>query len=173
MKFEIINDTKKICIQPAHLAMSELETDNYLDIHVRDKALVIIPQEMNAMELIRVVISLSAICNELMTHMIKECGHCSKKECSVYSEDCPYKDIENFEDLEIPDALRKLAGFDEDARLTFTVDKGILQIYEKDEEACDLSDIPEWVLKTFIALGGCPMELEEKLGLGEILYGDD
>ena len=175
MKFEIINDSKKFCIRPAHLAMSDLENTDILDIHVRDKALVIIPQEMEAMELVRVMVSLGELCNELMTHMIRRCGYCNKESCSMYSEDCVLRDPENYGKLEIPDELRKLAGFEEDARLTYSVDEeeGVLHIFKEDEDTYNMSDVPDWLLRSFISLGGCPMELQECLILEEILYGDD
>ena len=175
MKFEMINDTKKLSIRPAHLAMSDLENTEFLDIHVKDKALVIIPELMNAMDMIRVLISLSEICNELMTNLIESSGRCSADECGVCSEECHYKGDDIYEDLEIPAELRKLAGFTDDDRLIMEVDEedGVLIIYKKDDDDHDLSDVPEWVLKAFIALGGCPMELEEYLGTGEVLYGDD
>ena len=32
MKFEMINDTKKLCIRPAHLAMSDLENTEFLEL---------------------------------------------------------------------------------------------------------------------------------------------
>lgn len=175
MKFEMINDTKKLCIRPAHLAMSELEDTGFLDIHVKDKTLVIIPQEMDAMEMIRVMVSLGELCNELMAHLIRGCGYCNKESCSMYSEDCTLRDPENYRKPEIPEELRKLAGFAEDAKLTYSVDEdeGVLHIFEQDEDTCDLSDVPEWLLHSFISLGGCPMELQECLILGELLYGDD
>lgn len=175
MKFEMINDTKKLCIRPAHLAMSDLENTEFLDIHVKDKALVIIPEQMNAMDMIRVLVSLSEICNELMAHLIESSGRCSTEECGVDSKDCSYMGTESFEGLEIPAELRKLAGFADDDRLIMEVDEenGVLTIYKKDDDDHDLSDVPEWVLKAFVALGGCLMELEEHLGTGEVLYGDD
>lgn len=175
MKFEMINDTKKLCIRPAHLAMSDLENTEFLDIHVKDKALVIIPEQMNAMDVIRVLVSLSEICNELMTNLIENSGRCSAEECGVCAEECPYKDDEIYDDLEIPAELRKLAGFADDDRLIMEVDEedGVIVIYKKDDDDTDLSDVPEWVLKAFVALGGCPTELEECLGTGEVLYGDD
>ena len=82
---------------------------------------------------------------------------------------------ESFEGLEIPAELRKLAGFADDDRLIMEVDEenGVLTIYKKDDDDTDLSDVPEWILKAFVALGGCLMELEEHLGTGEVLYGDD
>ena len=77
------------------------------------------------------------------------------------------------DEVELPDYLREEAGIPEKAKLCASVDEDehTVTISEADYDY-DLRDVPEEVLEMFRDAEICVGELEERLILGDVVYGD-
>ena len=75
--------------------------------------------------------------------------------------------------VHLPDYLREEAGIPEKAKLCASVDEDehTVTISEADYDY-DLRDVPEEVLEMFRDAEICVGELEERLILGDVVYGD-
>jgi len=81
--------------------------------------------------------------------------------------------LEVGDEVELPDYLREEAGIPEKAKLCASVDEDehTVTISEADYDY-DLRDVPEEVLEMFRDAEICVGELEERLILGDVVYGD-
>ena len=77
------------------------------------------------------------------------------------------------DEVELPDYLREEAGIPEKAKLCASVDEEehTVTISEADYNH-DLRDVPEEVLEMFRGAEVCVGELEERLILGDVVYGN-
>ena len=117
------------------------------------------------MELLRAARSLQKLATDLHVHLARVCGHCDG--CDG---ECPFG---GGDEVELPDYLREEAGIPEKAKLCASVDEGehSVTISEADYDY-DLRDVPEEVLEMFRDAEICVGELEERLILGDVVYGD-
>lgn len=134
-----------------------------LAVHGEEHAIVVMKEEMTAMELLQSIQSLSALASGMMAclaHICGSCGHCEGG--------CPYAHIDT-EPTRPDEALLKQAGIPKDARLNVTAEDGAV-IFEA-AEGHDLRDVPPEILELFRQTGVCLDVLDELLESGEIIYG--
>lgn len=173
MKFMLLNQNgKKMQIPGAYLEKSGLSEYPKLDVHAMDQALVLLPRQMTALEMIHAMGSLMNLSFEMFSRLVDECGPC--EECCGEGQ-CPYEDMEINPVLDLPPEIREKMGIAEDVKLCFEVDEenNSIKIYaaEKDSEP-ELADVPVWLLNVFNAVGLCLGELDELIQSEDIVYGD-
>ncbi len=147
------------------MKLSGFEGGGKVELHASEDALVVLKQRMTAMELLRAAKSLQKLATDLHVHLAGVCGPCGG--CNG---DCP---VEDGDEVDLPDYLREEAGIPEKAKLCASVDEEehTVTISEADYDH-DLRDVPEEVLEMFREAGICVGELEERLILGDVVYGD-
>lgn len=147
------------------MKLSGFEGGGKVELHASEDALVLLKQRMTAMELLRAAKSLQKLATDLHVHLARVCGSCGG--CDG---DCP---VEDGDEVDLPDYLREEAGIPEKAKLCASVDEEehTVTISEADYDH-DLRDVPEEVLEMFREAGICVGELEERLILGDVVYGD-
>ena len=167
MKFVKETTSKGIQIPAAAMKLSGFESGGKVELHASEDTLVVLKQRMTAMELLRAARSLQKLATDLHVHLAKVCGPCHG--CDG---DCPFGDWDEHE-VDLPDYLREEAGIPEKAKLCASVneDEHTVTISEADYDH-DLRDVPEEVLEMFRDAEICVGELEERLILGDVVYGD-
>lgn len=141
------------------MKLSGFESSGKVELHASEDTLVVLKQRMTAMELVRAARSLQKLATDLHVHLARVCGHCDG--------------CDGGDEVELPDYLREEAGIPEKAKLCASVDEGehSVTISEADYDY-DLRDVPEEVLEMFRDAEICVGELEERLILGDVVYGD-
>ncbi|WP_455723787.1 AbrB/MazE/SpoVT family DNA-binding domain-containing protein [Dysosmobacter welbionis] len=165
MKFVKETTSKGIQIPAAAMKLSGFESGGKVELHASEDTLVVLKQRMTAMELLRAAKSLQTLVTDLHVHLAKVCGPCTG--CDG---ECPFEDGD---EVDLPDYLREEAGIPEKAKLCASVDEEehTVTISEADYDH-DLRDVPEEVLEMFKEAGICVGELEERLILGDVVYGN-
>ena len=165
MKFVKETTSKGIQIPAAAMKLSGFESGGKVELHASEDTLVVLKQRMTAMELLRAAKSLQTLVTDLHVHLAKVCGPCTG--CDG---ECPFEDGD---EVDLPDYLREEAGIPEKAKLCASVDEEehTVTICEADYDH-DLRDVPEEVLEMFKEAGICVGELEERLILGDVVYGN-
>lgn len=166
MKFnkQLFNGT--IFLPGAVLKISDFEESDQVEIHALKNTVIVMKHQMNAMELIQAMDSLNQLFLSLSCHLAKTCGTCSGCEG-----ECPFGDFE-YDKIELDDDLRKEAGIPTDAKLSLYVDEEdhTIIVCEAGYDH-DLRDIPPYLLEMMAFSGICLGELEERLMVGDIIYG--
>lgn len=147
--------------------ISGFEADEKAEIHALDSAVVVLKQQMTAMELTQAADALHQLATELTAHLAMACGACD--DCG---DGCPFDDLEDGM-LELPEYLRREACIPAGAKLC---------AYADDEEQTvtigmagydhDLRDVPPYLLEMLAEAGICLGNLEEHLMTEKILYGE-
>jgi len=130
-----------------------------------DNAVVAMKTTMNAMELIKVAEGLKNLSEELIVHLAGVCGRC---------QDCSYCErFEEFDEIIVPDYLLEEAGIPKDAKLCACTeeDSGEIIVMQADYDY-DIADVPKFVIDIFEMSGICIRELEERIMMEDIVYGD-
>lgn len=144
----------------------EVTDGEEIEITILENAVVGMKANMNVMELIKVAEGLKNLSEELIVHLAEICGRC---------EDCSYCErYEEYDEIIVPDYLLEEAGIPSDAKLcAYTEeDSGEITVIEADYDY-DISDIPQFVIDVFERSGICIRELEERLIMEDIVYGDE
>lgn len=167
MKFNKEMSNGTLSIPSGVFKISGFETDEKAEIHALGSAVVVLKQQMTAMELIQAMDALHQLATELTAHLAMACGACD--DCG---DGCPFDDLEDGM-LELPDYLRREACIPDGAKLC---------AYADDEEQTvtigvagynhDLRDVPPYLLEMLAEAGICLGELEEHLMMEKILYGE-
>lgn len=147
------------------MKLSGFESGGKVELHASEDTLVVLKQRMTAMELLRAAKSLQTLVTDLHVHLAKVCGPCTGCDGEF-----PFEDGD---EVDLPDYLREEAGIPEKAKLCASVDEEehTVTISEADYDH-DLRDVPEEVLEMFKEAGICVGELEERLILGDVVYGN-
>ncbi len=147
------------------MKLSGFEPECKVELHVSKDALVVLKQRMTAVELLRAAKSLQKLATDLHVHLARVCGPCNG--CDG---ECPF---EGGDEVDLPDYLREEAGIPKNAKLWASADEEThtVTICEADYDH-DLRDVPAEVLEMFRESGICVGELEERLILGDTVYGD-
>jgi len=173
MKYMILNQNgKKLQIPGAYLEKSRLSEAPKLEVHAFPHAMVLLPNKMEAMELILAIASLEIFVSQLRYHLAEECGCC--EDCHG-EECCPYEDVGMPPELDLPLEFREKLGIEDDAKLRIEIDaeKNCIMVYKADEdEESVLTHIPDWTLNTFREMNLCLGNLEKLILSGEIVYGE-
>ena len=144
----------------------EVTDGEEIEITILENAVVGMKANMNVMELIKVAEGLKNLSEELIVNLAEICGRC---------EDCSYCErYEEYDEIIVPDYLLEEAGIPSDAKLcAYTEeDSGEITVIEADYDY-DISDIPQFVIDVFERSGICIRELEERLIMEDIVYGDE
>ena len=167
MKFNKQINNGTLLIPSGVSKISGFEADEKAEIHALDSAVVVLKKQMTAMELIHAMDALHQLATELTVHLARVCGACD--ECE---DDCPLDDLEDGM-LELPDYLREEAGIPAGAKLCVYVDdeENTVTIAEAGYDH-DLRDVPPYLLEMLVDAGICLGELEERLMVGDLIYGE-
>ena len=136
-----------------------------IEFNTLENAVVAMKTTMNAMELIKVSEGLKNLSEELIVHLAGICGRCH---------DCSYCErFEEFDEIIVPDYLLEEAGIPKDAKLCACTeeDSGEIIVMQADYDY-DIADVPKFVIDIFEMSGICIRELEEKIMMDDIVYGD-
>ena len=153
-------------IPAAALKLCGLEAGGKAELHALEGAAVLMKAPMNAMELIRALDSLHQLTVALTVHLAKVCGSCDG--CGG---ECPFGDS-RIEEITLPDNLREEAGIPAGVKLCAYADdeENTITICEAGYDH-DLRDVPEYLLEMLESAGICMGELEERLMVGDTVYG--
>lgn len=148
--------------------MEDLETMDCEEIEITalEGVVVAMKASMNVMELIKVAEGLKNLSEELIVHLAEVCGRC---------DDCSYCErYEEYDEIIVPDYLLEEAGIPRDAKLCACTeeDSGEIIVMQADYDY-DISDIPQFVIDIFEKSGICISELEERLMMEDIVYGEE
>ncbi|RJE46602.1 MULTISPECIES: hypothetical protein [unclassified Dehalobacter] len=167
MKFVKENSKPALEIPAAIVEMTGLSETKKAEIHALDHAVVVLGGRMTAMEMIKTVEGLKKLAAQLTEHLAKVCGPCH--DC----EECAADNLDDGDEIHIPQYLLDEASIPEGAKLAAYVDgdEGTVTIVATDYEF-DLSDVPQEFLDVFINSGVCLDALEEHLITEDIVYGD-
>mgnify|MGYP003294870067 FL=1 len=165
MKFLKVTTPKGLQIPAVAMKLSGFEPERNVELHASEDMLVVLRHRMTAMELLRAAKSLQKLATDLHVHLARVCGPCNG--CDG---ECPF---EGGDEVDLPDYLREEAGIPKNAKLWASADEEAhtVTICEADYDH-DLQDVPEEVLEMFREAGICVGELEERLILGDVVYGN-
>ncbi|HZJ99949.1 MAG TPA: hypothetical protein VFC79_08085 [Tissierellaceae bacterium] len=147
------------------LNAADLTCCDEIEFNTLENAVVAMKTTMNAMELIKVAEGLKNLSEELIVHLAGICGRCH---------DCSYCErFEEFDEIIVPDYLLEEAGIPKDAKLCACTeeDSGEITVMQADYDY-DIADVPKFVIDIFEMSGICIRELEERLMMEDIVYGD-
>ena len=147
------------------LNAADLTGCDEIEFNTLENAVVAMKTTMNAMELIKVAEGLKNLSEELIVHLAGICGRCH---------DCSYCErFEEFDEIIVPDYLLEEAGIPKDAKLCACTeeDSGEIIVMQADYDY-DIADVPKFVIDIFEMSGICIRELEEKIMMDDIVYGD-
>ena len=147
------------------LNAADLTGCDEIEFNTLENAIVAMKTTMNAMELIKVAEGLKNLSEELIVHLAGICGRCH---------DCSYCDrFEEYDEIIVPDYLLEEAGIPKDAKLCACTeeDSGEIIVMKADYDY-DIADVPKFVIDIFEMSGICIRELEEKIMMEDIVYGD-
>lgn len=147
------------------LNAADLTGCDEIEFNTLENAVVAMKTTMNAMELIKVAEGLKNLSEELIVHLAGICGRCH---------DCSYCErFEEFDEIIVPDYLLEEAGIPKDAKLCACTeeDSGEIIVMQADYDY-DIADVPKFVIDIFEMSGICIRELEEKIIMEDIVYGD-
>lgn len=166
MKFQKNITGGPVTIPAAALKLCGLEAGGKAELHALEGAAVLMKAPMNAMELIRALDSLHQLTVALTVHLAKVCGSCDG--CGG---ECPFGDF-SYEEITLPDNLREEAGIPASVKLCAYADdeENTITICEVGYDH-DLRDVPEYLLEMLESAGICIGELEERLMVGDTVYG--
>ena len=166
MKFQKNITGGPVTIPAAALKLCGLEAGGKAELHALEGAAVLMKAPMNAMELIRALDSLHQLTVALTVHLAKVCGS-----CDVCGGECPFGDF-SYEEITLPDDLREEAGIPAGVKLCAYADdeENTITICEAGYDH-DLRDVPEYLLEMLESAGICMGELEERLMVGDTVYG--
>ena len=173
MKFIKEVTPKGLLLPVTATRLAGFNTGEKVEYQIQKGAIVVLKGQMTAMELLTTAKSLHDLSVELNTHLARVCGQCDG--CSENSEEdgrrCPLVNLDDA-GVTLPDYLRQEAGIPEGAKLCAEVDeeKNAVTISAAGHDH-DLRDIPSETLEMFIAANVCLGELEERLIMGDIVYG--
>lgn len=169
-KEENLKDYSDIAINYPLGEMKDGETQaimcNEFEIRNTKGLIVGMKANMTVMELIKTAEKLKELSEELIVHLAEICGSC---------DDCSYcQEYEDYDEIIVPDYLLEEAGIPIDSKLcAYTEeDSGEITIVEADYDY-DISDIPKFVIDIFEESGICIKELEERLIMEDIVYGEE
>lgn len=174
------------------------ETD-MLELHGSDGALVAVKSRMTALELVNAIDTISHIASELTVALAGACGFCDNcgdenpKTCAGCTgstacaqlngcKDTPADWVANCslcrglvdgsQKIQLPDYILEDAGIPKGVKLeAFADDEGEIVVTEAECQK-DLGDVPSGIISVLAASGVCLAELDERIMLEDIVYGN-
>lgn len=138
---------------------------------------------LTVLEMARIITALTEIASDLTVHLAKVaglcdgCGDCGAADdfdpaaCAAHCTLC--RDLfDERQHIRLPDVLLEEADIPTDAKLEAFVDEdsGESIVSESDIQQ-DITDLPQGVVAVLVAGGVCLAELDERILLGDIVYG--
>lgn len=174
MKFVKEITPKGLLLPVTAARLSGFKAGDKMEYHPLKGAMVVLKGEMTAMALLTAARSLHDLSVELNTHLAKVCGQCDGcgEDAENGGEGCPLTDLGDA-GISLPDYLREEAGIPEGVKLCAAVDEDehTVAIFPADYDH-DLRDLPQETLEMFLAANVCLGELEERLIVGDTVYGN-
>lgn len=161
MKFTLETEKKGLSIRREILDASGFGHGEALAVHAGENAVVIMKEEMTAMELVGSFQSLSGLASGLLTHLTKVCDPCEHCEGG-----CPCAKDEG--SVRLSDEVLEHAGIPKGVKLDIFIGDGTVTVREA--EGFDLRDVPPELQKLFRRTGICLDSLDELLAKGDIVY---
>jgi len=161
MKFTLEPEKKGLIIRREILDASGFGDDGALAVHAGENAVVLMKEEMTAMELVRTFQSLHGLTAGLLIHLTKVCDPCEHCEGG-----CPCAGGD--ECVRLSDGLLEDAGIPKDAKLDAFAEDGVVIVREA--EGFDLRDVPPEIQDLFLKAGICLDSLDELLAKGDVVY---
>lgn len=173
--------------------------EDSLELHASEGTLIILKESMTAIEVVRIIETLSEAASELTVTLAKACGICNNcgdknpepcescdgNEVCAFLNGC--KDgpaewvancslcrdlLDDSQDVRVPDYVLEEAGISKDAKLEAYADEGSGEITVTEAEDCwDITDVPPGLLMVLAQSGVCLAELDELIMLEETVYG--
>jgi len=157
---------------------------NMLELHAGEDVLVILKDQMTAIELAHVISMLSEMATDLTVTLAKACGRCNhcneeddgtgENDPAQWVESCSLcRDLlDDSQNIHIPGYLLEEAGISSSAKLEASADRddGEITVTEA-ENQYDISDVPPGILTVLAQSGICLAELDELIMAEEIVYG--
>lgn len=143
----------------------ELTDCDEIEVKTLENAIVAMKTTMTAIEIIKVAKGLRELSEELILHLAEVCGRCN---------DCSYCErFEEYDEIILPEYLLEEAGIPIDAKLCACTeeDSGEITVMQADYDY-DISDVPQFVIDIFEMSDICIRELEEKIMMEDIVYGE-
>lgn len=166
MKFAKMGSIKGAFVTAGTLKVSGI-SDEKLELHTLDNAVLLLKGEMTAPELLAAAHALADMSSKLLNHLAQVCGPCEN--CDKDS--CPYNDFEE-ESVQVNEYLREAAGIPDGSKLCAKVDEEAHTITVlAAEHRYDLRDLPAGLLATFAEAGTCLGRLEEHMIAEDTVYG--
>jgi hypothetical protein len=160
------------------------DSGDALELHVGEDVLVILKNQMTAMELIHVISMISEMSTDLTVALAKACGRCNNcdDEDDGTGQNDPAKWVERCslcgdlldgsQNIQIPGYLLEEAGISSGAKLEASADRDIGKITVTEaENQYDISDVPPGILNVLAQSGICLAELDELIMAEDIIYG--
>lgn len=159
--------------------------EDTLELHAGEDSLVIVKDQMTAIELVHVIAMLSEMATELTVTLAKACGMCDncgdeddgtgKNAPAQWVESCSLCGdlLDDSQNIHIPDYLLKEAGISCSSKLEAYAEGDSSEITVTEaENQFDISDVPPGILTVLAQSGICLAELDELIMLEEIVYGN-
>lgn len=157
------------------------DSEDAVALHAGPSALVMLKGGMTVLETANAIDTLSKIASDLTVALAKCAGLCdgcgqlggkSPAECAADCSLC--RDLlDEDQHIRVPDSLLEEADIPKGAKLEACADEGSgeITVYEADFQQ-DVTDLPPGVLSVLIASGVCLAELDERIMLEDIVYGE-
>lgn len=178
------------------LESTSLADTEVMDVITGDDVCVILNGKMTALELTKVIDTLSMLASDLTVILAQACGFCdncgddpickdskNRKECTAAGcQDIPEKWVAQCElcqslldgsgDVRVPDYVLEEAGIPTDAKLEAYADEdsGEITVVEADIQE-DITDVPPGIVAILASAGICLAKLDELIMLEEVVYG--
>lgn len=156
------NDRSKLRLPQDAMEQCRFDPDTPLCLHTAEDALVVLPGEMTALQVVRALDALGAMASELIHSLKDACGACES--CP---DGCPYVDMDGPE-AELCEGLRYAAGIPRDAKLEAVPHEGAVTITAANYSH-DLTDVPADIRDLLAVAGVCLGELDELLMAGGVV----
>lgn len=162
MKFTLEVPDAGLNIRREILDAAGLHGGTVLEVHTGEIAVVLLKEQMTAMEMIQAIQSLKNLTSDLLVHLAKACGPCKHCEevCPCTRDDSP---------IQLPDELLERAGIPKGAKLDIFADDGEITIAAA--TGPDLRDVQPEMVELFRQTGICLDELDGLLLEGGVVYG--
>lgn len=179
------NDTHPEIMLPERVCeLCGFDGEDTLELHAGEDILVILKDQMTAIELVHVISMLSEMATDLTVALAKACGRCNncdgeddgtgQNDPAQWVERCSLcRDLlDESQNIHIPDYLLEDAGISGGAKLEASADRdsGEITVTEA-ENQYDISDVPPGILNVLAQSGICLAELDELIMTEDIIYG--
>ena len=165
MKNTIINEAKGLTI-PQEI-LEQVGFADAITMNAMEDVIILNKSEMTALEMINTIEGLEHIVIGLYEELIANfplIGEC---------ENCTFCDDFTYDNAEVPDWAKEIAGIDADAKLRIDVEEDSERIIlEPADYQYDITDVSEKMLVQLSCMGVCLGELNESIMQEEIVYED-